>query len=29
MESVFGPMGKLLDEYEDILHESTYVTSEY
>ena len=25
----FGPMGKLLEEYEDILHEATYVTSEY
>ena len=25
----FGPMVKLLDEYENILHEATYVTSEY
>ena len=28
-DNVFEPMVKLLDEYENILHEATYVTSEY
>ena len=29
MRSVFRPMGKLLDKYWDIIHEPTYVKSEY
>ena len=29
MDNVFEPMVKLLDEYKNILHEATYVTSEY
>ena len=28
-DNVLEPMVKLLDEYENILHEATYVTSEY
>ena len=29
LDNVLEPMVKLLDEYKNILHEATYVTSEY
>ena len=29
MDNILEPMVKLLDEYGNILHEATYVTSEY